>query len=215
MVLSLAGGLLGLLPGVTGTLMTPLISGYLPADEVGISRGVLLLRPVIIADGLAFGIVPALQSSLSQLTEDLKEARKGASGSIRSRRSLNALVVIEIALAIVLVAGAGLMMRSFRSVLGIDPGFNPHNVLTFSSALPLATYKDQQQQLQFFERALAKVQALPGVQSAAGVFRVPIAGFATAIFSVQGKPVPAGQAPAFADYRPITVDYFRAMAFGC
>ena len=154
--------------------------------------------------------MPALQSSRSQLTEDLKEARKGASGSIRSRRSLNALVVIEIALAIVLVAGAGLMMRSFRSVLGIDPGFNPHNVLTFSSALPLATYKDQQQQLQFFERALAKVQALPGVQSAAGVFRVPIAGFATAIFSVQGKPVPAGQAP-FADYRPITVDYFRAM----
>jgi putative ABC transport system permease protein len=102
------------------------------------------------------------------------------------------------------------MMRSFRSVLGIDLGFDPHNVLTFSAALPLATYKDQQQQLQFFERGLAKIQALPGVHSAAGVFRVPIAGFATAIFSVQGKPVPPGQVP-FADYRTITTGYFRAM----
>src|SRR5262249_31896871 len=121
-----------------------------------------------------------------------------------------ALVVIEIAVALVLVTGAGLMMRSFRTVLGIDPGFDPHNVLTFSAALPLATYKDQQQQLQFFERALAKIQALPGVQSAAGAFRVPIAGFATAIFSVQGKPVAPGQAPT-ADYRAITAGYFRSM----
>jgi putative ABC transport system permease protein len=108
------------------------------------------------------------------------------------------------------MAGAGLMMRSFRSVLGIDPGFDPHNVLTFSAALPAATYKEQQQHLQFFERALAKIQALPGVQSAAGAFRVPIVGFATAIFTVQGKPVPAGQAP-MADYRAITAGYFHSM----
>jgi putative ABC transport system permease protein len=213
MVLGLTGGLLGLLLAYLGvTVMTSLSSGGIPrADEIGISREVLLFTMLLsLLTGLAFGIVPALQSSRSQLTEDLKEAKKGASGSVRHRRSLNALVVIEIALALVLVAGAGLMMRSFRSVLGIDPGFDPHNVLTFSAALPLATYKDQQQHVQFFERALAKIRALPGVEAAAGTFRVPIAGFATAIFSVQGKPVPTGQAP-IADYRAITVGYFRAI----
>jgi putative ABC transport system permease protein len=212
-VLSLTGGLLGLLLAYVGvTLMTSLSSGGIPrADEIGMNREVLLFTLVLsLLTGLAFGILPAFQSSRSQLTEDLKESKKGASGSVRHRRSLNALVVIEIALALVLVASAGLMMRSFRSVLGIDPGFDPHNVLTFSAALPLATYKDQQQHLQFFERALAKIEALPGVQAAAGTFRVPIAGFATVIFGVQGQPVPNGQAPV-ADYRAITPGYFRAM----
>ena len=212
-VLSLTAGLLGLLLAYLGvTLMTSLSSGGIPrANEIGISRDVLLFTLLVsLLTGLAFGTVPAFQSSRSHLTEDLKEAKKGASGSVRHRRSLNALVVIEIALALVLVAGAGLMMRSFRSVLGIDPGFDPHNVLTFSAALPLATYKDQQQHVQFFERALAKIQALPGVQAAAGTFRVPVTGFATAIFTVQGKPVPTGQAP-MADYRAITVGYFRAI----
>jgi putative ABC transport system permease protein len=212
-VLSLTAGLLGLLLAYLGvTLMTSLSSGGIPrANEIGISRDVLLFTLLVsLLTGLAFGTVPAFQSSRSHLTEDLKEAKKGASGSVRHRRSLNALVVIEIALALVLVAGAGLMMRSFRSVLGIDPGFDPHNVLTFSAALPLATYKDQQQHVQFFERALAKIQALPGVQAAAGTFRVPVTGFATAIFTMQGKPVPTGQAP-MADYRAITVGYFRAI----
>src|SRR5215831_4188799 len=131
-VLSLTGGLLGLLLAYLGvTLMTSLSSGAIPrADEIGISREVLLFTLVVsLLTGLAFGIVPAFQSSRLKLTEDLKESKKGASGSVRHRRSLNALVVIEIALALVLVAGAGLMMRSFRSVLGIDPGFDPHNVL--------------------------------------------------------------------------------------
>jgi putative ABC transport system permease protein len=212
-VLSLTGGLLGLLLAYSGvTLMTSFSPDGIPrGGEIGMNRTVLLFTLLIsLLTGLAFGIVPAFQSSRSQLTEDLKEARKGASGGVRHRRSLNALVVIEIALALVLVAGAGLMVRSFRSVLGIEPGFDPHNVLTFSAALPLATYKEQQQHLQFFDGALAQIRALPGVQSAAGTFRVPIAGFATAIFTVQGKPVPAGQAPS-ADYRAITVGYFRAM----
>jgi putative ABC transport system permease protein len=212
-VLSLTGGLLGLSLAYLGvTLMTSLNSGAIPrADEIGISGEVLVFTLLVsLLTGVAFGIVPAFQSSRSQLAEDLKEAKKGASVSVRHRRSLDGLVVVEIALALVLVAGAGLMTRSFRSVLRIDAGFDPHNVLTFSAALPLATYKDQQQHVQFFERALAKIQALPGVQAAAGTFRVPIAGFATVIFTVQGKPVPTGQAP-IADYRTITVRYFQAM----
>jgi putative ABC transport system permease protein len=213
MVLSLSGGLLGLLlayPGVP--LIMSLSSGSIPrVEEIGISRAVLLFTLLIsVLTSVVFGILPAFQSSRSHLTDDLKESKKGGSSSLRQRRMLGALVVVEVALALVLVAGAGLMLRSFRSVLGIDPGFDPRNVLTFSAALPQASYKDQQQHLQFFERALATIQALPGVQWAAGTFRVPITGFATVIFTVQGKPVPAGQAPT-ADYRAISYDYFRAM----
>jgi putative ABC transport system permease protein len=213
LVLSLAGGLLGSVLAYLGvTLMMSLGSSGIPrADEIRMNPEVLLFTLIVsLLTGLAFGILPALKSSCSHLTEDLKEAKKGAAGSIRHRRSLNTLVVIEIALALVLVACAGLMMRSLRSVLGVDLGFNPHDVLTFSAALPSATYKDQQQHLQFFDRALPTLQALPGVQSAAGTFRIPVAGFATATFTVQGKPVPPGQAPS-ADYRAITIDYFRAM----
>src|SRR5262249_57449437 len=108
-VLSLTGGLLGLLLAYLGvTLMTSLSSGGIPrADEISMNREVLLFTLVIsLLTGVAFGIVPAFQSSRSQLTEDLKEAKKGASGSVRHRRSLNALVVTEIALALVLVASA-------------------------------------------------------------------------------------------------------------
>ncbi|MGH9855213.1 MAG: ABC transporter permease, partial [Blastocatellia bacterium] len=107
-------------------------------------------------------------------------------------------------------AGAGLMIRSFRSVTAVEPGFDPHNLLTIAAPLQLATYKDQQLQLQFYERALAALSALPGVQSAAGVFRIPFVGIATATFTVQGQPVPVGQEPN-ADYRTISHDYFRAM----
>ena len=127
-----------------------------------ISREVLLFTLLIsVLTGIIFGIVPAFQSSRIQLVEALKEGKKGAAGGIRHRRLLGALVVVEIALALVLLTGAGLMMRSFRSVIEVDPGFDPRNVLTLASPLPSATYKDQAQQLQFYERALAKIQTLP------------------------------------------------------
>jgi putative ABC transport system permease protein len=209
----MTGGIFGLLLAYLGVrLMTSLSSGGIPrADEIGMSPAVLLFTLAIaLLTGVSFGLVPAFQFTRSQLTQYLKEGKKGASGGVRYRRALGVLVVIEVALALVLVSSAGLMIRSFRLVVGIDPGFNPENVLTLSAALPLATYKDQPQQLQFFDRALAKLQTLPGIKAAAGTFRVPLAGFAKANFTVQGKPVPIGQAPQ-ADYRAITPDYFRAM----
>jgi putative ABC transport system permease protein len=212
-VLSLTGGVFGLMLAYMGvTLMTSLSAGGIPrADEIGMSPAVLLFTLVIsLLTGVAFGVVPAFQFTSSQLTQYLKEGKKGASVGVSHRRSLGALVVVEVALALVLVSSAGLMIRSFRLVIGIDPGFDPENILTFSAALPLATYKDQPQQLQFFDRALAKIHTLPGVRSAAGTFRIPLGGFAKAVFTVQGKPAPIGQAPQ-ADYRAITSEYFRSM----
>ena len=211
-LLSLSAGLIGLVLAYLGVpLMTSLSPGGIPrVDEIGISWNVLSFTLTIsVLTGLICGIVPAFQFSRFQLTEELKEGKKGASGGVRHRRSLDILVVIEIAAALVLVAGAGLMIRSFRSVVEVDPGFNPRNVLTFSAVLP-QTYRDQRQHLQFYERALAKLQTLPGIQAAGGTFRIPITGFATVIFTVQGKPVHTGQEP-IADYRTISPDYFRAM----
>ena len=212
-VLSLCGGLLGLLLAYQGVaFLANINAANIPrVDEITISSEVLLFTLLVaLLTGVIFGVVPAFQSSRVDLTEMLKEGKKGSGQSVRNRRVLGALVVTEIALALVLLTGAGLMMRSFRSVREIDPGFDLENVLTLSMPLPPATYRDQQQQLRFYELALARLKALPGVESAAGTFRVPIYGFATAIFTVQGQPMPFGQEPN-ADYRTVSSDYFRAM----
>ena len=211
--LSGAGGVCGLLLAAFGVpLLIGLSAAGIPrADEIGVSLPVLGFTLLVsLLTGVAFGLAPALQSSSIHLVEALKEGKKGAAGGGRRPYLLKALVVIEIALALTLLVGAGLMIRSFRSVSAVEPGFDPHNLLTIAVPLQQASYKDHQSQLRFYERALPGLNALPGVQSAAGVFRIPITGFATAIFTIQGQPVPAGQEPN-ADYRTVSHDYFRTM----
>jgi putative ABC transport system permease protein len=214
LLLSLAGGGLGLLVAAQGApLLTGLSASSIPrVDEVGVSLPVLAfnLLTALLAS-VVFGLAPALQTSDFQLVEALKESKKGAAGSLRSRRWLNGLVVAEIALALILLTGAGLMLRSFQSASAIDLGFDPHNLLVVAIPLPLASYKDQPAQLQFHERALQKLSATPGVQSAASVFRIPLfTGVATTSFSIQGRPAPEGQKPD-ADYRASSADYFRTV----
>jgi putative ABC transport system permease protein len=211
--LSVTGGICGALLAALGVpLLIGLSATSIPrADEIGISPAVLGFTLLVsLLTGAIFGLAPALQSSRIQLVEALKEGKRGAAGGGRRHHLLSALVVIEIAVALVLLVGAGLMIRSFRSAIAVEPGFDPHNLLTIATPLQQSTYKDQQLQLQFYERALPALGALPGVQSAAGVFRLPITGFATAIFTVQGRPVPVGQEPN-ADYRTISHDYFCTM----
>jgi putative ABC transport system permease protein len=211
--LSVTGGVCGLLLAASGVPMLIGLSatGIPRADEIGISLPVLGFTLLVsLLTGVAFGLAPALQSSRIHLVEALKEGKKGAAGGARQPYLLSALVVIEIALALTLLVGAGLMIRSFRSVSAVEPGFDPHNLLTIAIPLQQASYKDQQLQLRYYERALPALNALPGVQSAAGAFRIPITGFATAIFTVQGQPVPVGQEPN-ADYRTVSQDYFRTM----
>ncbi|HKQ77161.1 MAG TPA: ABC transporter permease [Blastocatellia bacterium] len=211
--LSVTGGVCGLLLAAFGVpLLIGLSANGIPrADEIGVSLPVLGFTLLIsLLTGIAFGLAPALQSSRIHLAEALKEGKKGAAVGGRQRHMLSALVVIEIALALTLLVGAGLMIRSFRSVIAVEPGFDPHNLLTIAIPLQQATYKDQQSQLRYYERALPALNALPGAQSAACVFRIPISGFATVIFTVQGQPVPVGQEPN-ADYRTVSHDYFRTM----
>lgn len=213
LLLSLAGGMVGVSLAYFGVEWVKTLSvASLPRlDEVSINPKVLGFTFLASTfTGLIFGLLPALQFSRVELTENLKEGRKGAASGALHRRWLRVLVVAEIALAMVLLAGAGLLLRSFRLVTEVDPGFNPQNVLTLSAPLPQANYRDQQQQLLFYERALTKLNALPGIASASAVFRVPLVGLATAIFTAEGKPVPVGNEPN-ADYRTVSVNYFRAM----
>ncbi len=213
LLLSLGGCLLGVLLASQGiALLTKTNAGNIPRiEEISLNGRVLGFTLVISClTALLFGLLPALQSSRTQLVSALKEGRKGATGSLLNRRLRNGLVITEIALAFILLVGAGLLIRSFRAVVDIDPGFNPHHVLTLSVPLPQASYPDQMSQSRFYENALARVNAVPGVQAAAAVFRLPLVGLATAIFTVQGKPMPNGTEPN-ADYRTISQHYFRAV----
>jgi putative ABC transport system permease protein len=212
LLLSFVGGLAGLLLAWAGVgWLMKMNAGAIPrAEEIGVDgRALGFTLLVSLVTGLLCGVVPALRSSRLDLTAALKEGRRGAGGGVEHRRWLGGLVVAEIALALVLLAGAGLLIRSFRLVTEADPGFDPRRLLTLSVPLPLAGYEDQAKQALFYERALERLGALPGVEAAAAVFRVPLVGFASAIFTAEGKPVPPGTEPN-ADYRTVSVNYFRA-----
>jgi predicted permease len=214
LLLSLAGGLAGLLLAHTCVnWLTKMNAGNLPrTDGIGINWQVLFFTlGVSVLTGIVFGLVPALQSSRLNLTEALKDGQKGVGGGVNNRRWLGGLVVTEVALALVLLTGAGLLIRSFHHVSETDPGFNPERLLTLSVPLPLTGYETQQKQALFYERTLEKINALPGVESVACVSRLPLVGMATVTFTAQGNPATPGTEPN-ADYRTISPSYFRTAA---
>jgi putative ABC transport system permease protein len=161
--------------------------------------------------GFVFGTVPALEASNPDLNETLKEGGRSGSGSGRHRlRSL--LVVGEIALSLVLLVGAGLMMRSFMSLQNVNAGINPSGVLTMYIALPGAKYRPPEKRLAFFSQLLDRVRAIPGVQSAGTNTGLPLAGNNWGrSLTVEGFPVlPVGEAPAI-NHCVISPGYFSAM----
>lgn len=213
-------GLLSLMGGAVGVAVAYAVLLWVRAsnvaslprlEEISLDPRVLLFSlGASIVTALFCGLLPSLQLSAVSLNPGLKESRKGSVCGGRHRAWLRGLVVVEIALSLVLLVGAGLLLRSFDRVTRTDPGFNPTNVLTFSVPLPQVNYKDQEAQLRFYEAALPRLHALPGVDDAAGVFRIPLVGLATAIFSIEGKPLPPGTKPN-ADYRPVSPTYFQTM----
>ncbi|HXU35377.1 MAG TPA: ABC transporter permease [Blastocatellia bacterium] len=214
LLLSSVGGLLGMVIAMWGVpALTSISASSIPrVEEVSVSLEALLFTLVIsIATGILFGVAPALKSSSKRLTEDLKEGRRGATGGAMHQRLLNLLVAAEVALAVVLLAGTGLLVRSFISISGVQPGFNPKGVLTIGIGLTQPLYADIEQQAKFYERLTEKVSAIPGVVSVAGINRVPLLGFnASTSFTFQGKPVQAGSEPT-ADCRIATPNYFKTM----
>ncbi len=213
-ILSGVGGLLGLLLAWVGLGVLVRLS---PADihyanqptldgrVLGFTLGLSLLT------GLLCGLVPALQVTRLTLAAHLREGAKGSGGFARNRFR-HALIVAEIALALMLLVGAGLLIESFIRLQNVNPGFNADNVVTAQIALSVSRYKDQQKWAAFYERVIEKLQALPGVESAGAVSHLPLGGGnASGAFEIQGRP-PLNLAPSsWVEMRLASPDYFRAV----
>jgi putative ABC transport system permease protein len=213
LLIALAGGVAGLLLAAWGV---DLLAAALPEDiprasAIGLDARVLgFTTALTLLTGVAFGLAPALQSSKAELTDALKEGGCGASARRNRTRSL--LIVTEVALSLVLLVGAGLLLKSFRHLLDVNPGFNPQGVLTATVALPPATYGTEARQAAFFQQVLNRVAALPGVAAASVVDPLPLGGsMAMNSFSVEGRaPLQPGERPA-TNSRIISAAYLKAL----
>jgi putative ABC transport system permease protein len=214
-LLATIGGLLGLLLAVWGSgLLVRLSADSLPnPGEIGIdgwTLGFTLL--VSLGAGIAAGIAPAFQFTKADTSETLKQGTGRTGGSSVKQGTRKALVICEVALSLILLIGAGLMIRSFWKLQHVDPGCNITNTLTMSIGLSSIKYSDPHQQAAFFDRALEQVGALPGVVSAAATTTVPLAGSgSTQPFTIEGRPESAVAEQPMALMRYISPDYFRAM----
>ncbi|HEX8186531.1 MAG TPA: ABC transporter permease [Blastocatellia bacterium] len=216
LLLSIAGGGLGLLLALWGvdTLVTINRTNIPRAAEIGIDPRVVGFTLLIsLLTGILFGLVPALQASRIGLNETLKEGGRSSTGSARQRRARAYLVVTEIALALVLLVGAGLMIKSFIRLLDVDPGFRTQNILTMQVALPGTKYREAHQVRAFFQQALEQIKATPGVVSASATSNLPLSGsVSSGSFQIEGRPPLApGEASPHSDRRSVTNDYFETM----
>ena len=214
-VLSGIGGALGLLVAWVGVrLVRALPEGSLPRmQEVRLDAGVLLFAVTIsVAVALIFGLVPAIQASRA----GLRDTMNAFSGTTRHSggRLLSALVVIEVALALMLLVGAGLMTRSFAQLMRVSPGFEPGNLLAVQIYLPQARYKTGIDRTRFYMDTIRRVGAIPGVQAAAGVSALPMypVGIDYALpFTIEGHAAPTNGEEPRADIRTATPGYFETM----
>jgi putative ABC transport system permease protein len=217
-VVSLAGGIVGVLlakglcKGLAGLAPDTLLRAApeLAAGSTNL-RVLGFAMLTLIATTFLFGLAPALQSAKPKVIEALKEAGRSSLQSPRSRRFRSGLVVSEIALALVLLVGAGLMVRTLAGLIHVNLGFNPKNILTLRAPLSGDRYKEPRACAEFWEHVVARVEALPGVEAASVSRGVPIMGWSGQYFTTAENPnPPAGQVPD-ANYEIVGPDYFRTM----
>src|SRR5882672_5452559 len=214
-VLSAIGGALGLFVAWAGVrFVHSLPEGSLPRmQDVRLDAGVVLFAfaaSVLVA--LISGLVPAIQASRTGLRDTTNAF--GATGSGSASRLLGSLVVVEVALALILLVCAGLMMRSFAELMRVSPGFEPRNLLAVQIYLPQAKYRTGLDRTRFYMDTIRRIGSLPGVQSAAGVSALPMypVGIDFALpFTIEGKAPPANGEEPRADIRIATPRYFETM----
>ena len=213
MLLAAIGGLAGFLLAYWQTdLLVALAPPEVPRlGEISLNSQVLAWTlAVSLATGVLFGLAPALGASKPELNESLKEGgRSVVEGRSRLR---NVLVVSEIALAFMLLIGAGLLIKSFLRLQHVSPGFDPKNVLTMNVSLPRQKYKESQRINSFFEQLISKVSSIPGVEVVGGIDPLPFGGSdGTTGFVVEGAtPLPVAERPEVGE-RTSTSNYFQAM----
>ncbi len=213
-LLSLIGGGLGIVLGIALTrALLPLGELIIPrVAEVRVDMRVMLFAlAVSLVAGLLFGTAPALQASGTDLVEPLRDDQRAGAG--RSRRALQrTLVVAEIALALMLSVGAGLLIRSLVRLQHVDIGFDSSNLLTFELSLPDARYKDENAALTFYQRLLERLQAVPGVQRVATAVSLPPDQVTvTDNFTAEGQRYAVGDAAPVGTMMVVSESYFSAL----
>jgi len=215
LLIAIIGGVLGILFAFWGTkAILALAPSTLPrVSAIHLDLRVLLFSVLVtIASGLVFGIVPAVTASKTNLVSSLKDAERGDSASSSRQWLRRGFVVSEVALALVLLISAGLFVRSFGKLLEVKPGFDPHNVLTLRLALPGSQYDKGTKIDAFYDDALARISALPGVEHAATAFQTPFtSGGDNSIFSIRDRRAGPDAPPPHADYAFVSWDYFQSI----
>jgi len=213
LLLAAAGGVAGLLLGAG---LLPVLLGWLP-DTLPRLKGIALDRTVLVFTiavstlaGLLFGAVPAVQLATGPPMPSLRD---GARGSARGGLVRSGLVSSELALALMLLVGAGLLVRSFTQLVQVSPGFVADRLLTFTVSLPTATYATPVQRRAFFERAAEELAALPGVRSVTMTTTLPVTGRGNgAWFNIIDRPLPPAEKPPSVPNRVVRANYFEVMA---
>jgi putative ABC transport system permease protein len=219
LVLAFLGGGLGLLFSVWGIEfikggIPPGFTQFIPGwEKLRLDTEVLLFTLVVtLLTGAVFGLAPALQSTRVNLNESLKESGKNASSGASRNRLRSLLVISEIALSLVLLVGAGLMIRSFVHLIRSDLGVNPANVLTMELSIPRLKYPEEQQRINFYQELVERIQNLPGVEQAAAANYIPMGrSSSSSNFRIEGQAAPPKGKEPFADFRVITPRYFEAI----
>lgn len=213
-LLALAGGLLGIVLALWS--LAPLRS-LVPAAMIGgapialDSRVLVFTLAASLGCGVLFGLIPALRLTDADLNATLQEGGRGNAGNERARRMRSTLVITEIALAAVLLIGAGLLLRSFGRLLNVPEGFNPDHVLALQLSLPPAHYSRPGERANFVKSTLERIRSLPGVASASAVTRLPLTpGNSTRSVEIEGRTPPPG-GDVSPDYLVVAPDYFQTM----
>lgn len=214
LLLAIVGGALGALLAVWGVeLLVALSADSLPSTvTIKIDATVLAFTLLVsIVTGVLFGLAPALRTSKVNLTDSLKEGTRGAEGTLRNR-TRSFLVVFESAVAVMLLIGAGLLVRSLIALQNVDPGFDANNVLTMRLNLPPQKYEAEAKGANFLQQLETRVASLPGVETVGLITQLPLSGqLQDFTFTVEGRP-PVNRDQAFStDFRSVNQNYFSAL----
>src|SRR5207248_1422667 len=222
-LLALAGAAFGISLSIWGLeLLKQIGARTVPRlAEVNVDLGVLsVTAAVAVGTGILFGLIPAFASAKPELTEALKEGGRSSTAGARRNQVRNSLVVAEIALALVLLVGAGLLLKSYARVQNSDPGFDRRNVLTAEIDLPAPKYPQRgtdrynhgAAMVNFWNETLRRVGQLPGVEATAGTIVLPLSGSNTdSSFAIEGRSVGEKDPTPDEEIRTITPDYFRVL----
>jgi predicted permease len=213
-LLAVAGGALGLIFAKFGIhLILNFLADEVPRfGEIGLDASVLLFTfGISLLTGLLAGVVPALRFAKADVNDALKQGLGRGGTDSGGKRTRAVLVVAEVSLSLMLLVGAGLLIRTFYHLQSIDPGFDSHNVLTTFVGLPKAKYEKKESQRTFHQQALGRIRALPGVESAASIDSLPLQGGSTQPIMIEGRPTVQMADQPEVPVREISPDYLKTM----